>query len=232
MKWLKPLKFVASDESQKMDTSSSNHSVITRSQQLSDTRKSKYRRSFSQNDIQMVDLTINTEEEEDNGIPFKKPKISAPVRKDVMTTVDIKKLLVPKTSDELVIHSKKVQEVKGWFQECDRLKSVRPNPILLVTGPCGSGKLTCVKVIAEENGFDVHEYVAPLDYDRDLMSDKEREWDYGSKEGQVENLIKFMRDTTRYGTIFNKAKSKKLIVCKDIPNIFSEKPQLFQNVLQ
>lgn len=225
MKWLKPLKF-PSDENQKMETSETNRS-ITRSQQTSDSKKlsSKYKRSFSQNDISMVDLTAQDEDAEE--IPFKKPKMSGATRKD-----DIKKLLVPKSSVELVINSKKVQEVKGWFQECERLKNIRVNPILLVTGPCGSGKLTCVKVIAEESGYDVHEYVAPLDYDLNVMNAKERDWEYSTKEGQVENLIKFLRDTTRYGTIFNKAKNKKLIVCKDIPNIFSEEPQLFKKVLQ
>lgn len=232
MKWLKPLSFTT-EETQKVEKPSRS---ITRSQQTRDSKtlSSKYKRSFSQNDIGIVDLTFDSLEEEDkNEIPFKKPKLSTTTRKE--TGTDIKKFLTPKSSDELVIHQKKIQEVKGWFQESERLKSVRSNPILLVTGPCGSGKLTCVKVIAEESGYDVHEYVAPLDYDWNVMNLREGDWKesgISSKEGQAENLTKFLRDTTRYGTIFNKAKNKKLIVCKDIPNVFSEEPQLFQKVLQ
>ncbi|XP_063699032.1 cell cycle checkpoint protein RAD17 [Culicoides brevitarsis] len=213
MKWLKPLTFIANESN---DTQN-------RSQGASKSSFTTFRRSFSDSAANTIDLTFDDDE-----IPFKKAKL------DVISQKDIIQQITPKSSEDLVIHAKKLEEVKGWFNEVARLQNIRKNPILLVTGPCGSGKLSAVKIIAQENGFDVHEYVVPLDIEVPENENQEvgEIRKYGTKQGQMESLMKFLRQTSRFGTIFNKAKEKKLIVCKDIPNVFCDEPEMFQQVLE
>lgn len=102
--------------------------------------------------------------------------------------------------------------------------------MLLVTGPCGSGKLTTIKVLAGEYGFDIFEYAAPIE----IMSQDDENpenLEYMPKRLQVEHLIKFLRETSRFGSILMQAPKKKLLVVKDFPNVFMDSPKMFEDVL-
>lgn len=216
-KWIKPLNWPDKNDEKLQEKS------LTQPPRSHDQSRSKsgFKRSLSQNDqsAAFVDLTI----------PLKKTRLSSDYPSK--TKEDLLNWITPKKIADLAIHPKKITEVRGWFEECKRISSKKSNPMLLVTGPCGSGKLTTVKVIATEFGYDTFEYAIPLDYELNAYV-KEGRPEYTIKESQVENLIKFLRETTRFGTIFNDSNSKKLMIVKEFPNIFLDSPQLFEDVLK
>uniref|UniRef100_A0A336JWP7 CSON001344 protein n=1 Tax=Culicoides sonorensis TaxID=179676 RepID=A0A336JWP7_CULSO len=216
IKWIKSFAF---ESSIYQNTSSSQKNSTSKKQKIP-------RLSCSAPVVDLTKLDDLDDDEEENRSESTISKDAEKFQSDLM------KLIAPKSSKDLAIHVKKIQEVKGWLEECDRLKKVRPNSILLLTGPCGSGKLTCLKVLAEELDYEVHEYVEPTKGSYKNKFNKNEDWEEYSTERREENFIKFLRETSRFGTIFKMVKKKKLLVCKDIPNVFLEDPQIFHDVLK
>ncbi|KAL4422561.1 hypothetical protein ABPG75_008758 [Micractinium tetrahymenae] len=68
----------------------------------------------------------------------------------------------PASEAELVVHKKKVAEVRQWLEE-QRASLGRPGVprLLVVTGPPGCGKSTVLTTLARSLGFDVSEWRAP-----------------------------------------------------------------------
>ncbi|KAL4424733.1 hypothetical protein ABPG77_000076 [Micractinium sp. CCAP 211/92] len=71
-------------------------------------------------------------------------------------------LYAPASEAELVVHKKKVAEVREWLEE-QRSSLGRPGVprLLVVTGPPGCGKSTVLTTLAQGLGFDVSEWRAP-----------------------------------------------------------------------
>ena len=68
----------------------------------------------------------------------------------------------PRSSAELAVHKKKVEEVRHWLEKTDASLQLGlpPTPrMLVVTGPPGCGKSTTLRVLARELGFEVCEWV-------------------------------------------------------------------------
>jgi hypothetical protein len=70
----------------------------------------------------------------------------------------------PRTSKDLAVHKKKVDEVREWLQRADvsLQLGLPPTPRLLVlSGPSGAGKSALLRVLADELHFEVCEWVEP-----------------------------------------------------------------------
>eukprot|EP00908_Phaeocystis_cordata_P009483 Transcript_20263.p1 GENE.Transcript_20263~~Transcript_20263.p1 ORF type:complete len:641 (+),score=165.34 Transcript_20263:1-1923(+) len=70
----------------------------------------------------------------------------------------------PRTSADLAIHKKKVEEVRDWLKRADASLQLGlpPTPRMLVlSGPTGSGKSAMLRVLADELHFEVCEWLEP-----------------------------------------------------------------------
>lgn len=66
----------------------------------------------------------------------------------------------PKEPSELSVSKQKQNELADWL--CYRTSKGKPK-ILVLSGPSGCGKTIALKVLAKEIGFDVVEWITPLD---------------------------------------------------------------------
>lgn len=66
----------------------------------------------------------------------------------------------PKIQSELVISRQKQQEILNWLQN----KAHRRKPtVLVISGPSGCGKTVAIKLLANENGYEITEWINPID---------------------------------------------------------------------
>ncbi|XP_055538863.1 cell cycle checkpoint protein RAD17 isoform X2 [Wyeomyia smithii] len=144
--------------------------------------------------------------------------------------------LAPKTVSDLAIHQKKIEELQQWFQTYARLKETDPVAILLVSGPPGCGKSTAVKTIAAGLGYQVAEWTTPVDVELYFRDDFDFEGAPGEqltcRENQRQQFDKFLYKTSRYCSIFETEIERKLLLVKDLPNIFLRDPEAFRSSLE
>lgn len=142
----------------------------------------------------------------------------------------------PKTVGDLAVHPKKLEEVQLWFKTYDRLKDADPVTILLVSGPAGCGKTTTIKMVATELGYEIAEWTTPVDVD--LFYHDNYDFENGSKEeithreGQKDQFDEFLYKTSRYCSIFEGGSDQKLLLVKDIPNVFLRNPEVLRTSLE
>lgn len=136
----------------------------------------------------------------------------------------------PRTKADLAIHSKKVAEVEDWFQAIKNKRLKVAAPILLVTGPSGSGKSATIKIIAQECGYMISEWITPVDIEhtRHDRNDTEK---ITYSESQVDKFSQFLFQSSRYRSVFDTA-SKRLVLVEDFPNVFIKDPNIFEEVLE
>lgn len=67
----------------------------------------------------------------------------------------------PKNSSDLVTSKQKQKEIVNWLQT--RGSTGQPCAVV-VSGPSGCGKTTAIKVLAKEYGFDILEWITPVDH--------------------------------------------------------------------
>ncbi|KAJ1955250.1 RFC checkpoint protein Rad17, partial [Linderina pennispora] len=71
----------------------------------------------------------------------------------------------PQSVDDLGVHNGKIAQVRGWLEMAMQPAAAGPSAfarILVVEGPAGAGKSTCVRVLAKELGLGVVEWINPL----------------------------------------------------------------------
>ena len=76
----------------------------------------------------------------------------------------------PKSSLDLSVSRQKQQEISAWLES--KTQRGKPN-ILIISGPSGCGKTVALKVLAEEHGFNVTEWITPVDQLMDENSKNE-----------------------------------------------------------
>ncbi|XP_015109903.1 cell cycle checkpoint protein RAD17 isoform X2 [Diachasma alloeum] len=125
----------------------------------------------------------------------------------------------PKKASELSVSKQKQNEIIEWLSS----ETVTGKPrILLLSGASGCGKTVTLKVLAEENDFDVIEWISPMD------STYSNDFKYLN---QGDKFMEFLVRVTRYNSVFNRCK-KRLLLVKDIPNIYFMDTDGFHEVLR
>ncbi|XP_029659935.1 cell cycle checkpoint protein RAD17 [Formica exsecta] len=115
----------------------------------------------------------------------------------------------PQKLSELAISRQKQNEISNWFQ----YKASKRQPSMLVlSGPSGCGKTVAIKLLAKENGFDIIEWITPIDQ---IEDENKRVMRQGDK--FEDHVIR----ATRYRTVLGNC-SKQLLLVKDLPNVYQE----------
>ncbi|XP_053699063.1 cell cycle checkpoint protein RAD17-like [Sabethes cyaneus] len=144
--------------------------------------------------------------------------------------------LAPKTVADLAVHQKKIEELQQWLQTYERVKDTDPVAILLVSGPPGCGKSTAVRTIAADQGYRIAEWSVPVDvdlYSREEFDFEDVPYEHVTfREYQRLQFDKFLYKTSRYCSIFETESDKKLLLVKDLPNIFLRDPDAFRSSLE
>lgn len=91
--------------------------------------------------------------------------------------------------------------------------------MLLLTGPPGCGKTACVRVLAEELGYEVNEWLAPLD----------DEYTKENYQSQKDKFYEFLFKASRYQSLFNQ--KRRLLLVEDFPNILMDQKSVFHEIL-
>ncbi|KAJ2879522.1 RFC checkpoint protein Rad17, partial [Coemansia asiatica] len=146
----------------------------------------------------------------------------------------------PKEVSELAVHSAKIAQVRGWLEMAadaaisggkDGSRFFR---ILVVEGPAGTCKSTCVRVLARELSLDVVEWVNPLSGMASAAGQLEPE--DSSDASVVRQFADFLMRAERYSTLalsrqdseiigsYDSLQSQegsrgRIILVDDIPNI-------------
>lgn len=125
----------------------------------------------------------------------------------------------PQKFTELAVSRQKQNEISNWFQH----KASRRQPSMLVlSGPSGCGKTAAIKLLAKENGFDVIEWITPIDQ---IEDENKRVMRQGDK--FEDHLIR----ATRYRTVLSSC-SKQLLLVKDLPNVYYEDHKGFFTLIE
>ncbi|CAG9839662.1 unnamed protein product [Diabrotica balteata] len=145
-------------------------------------------------------------------------------RKNIPVTVkkcfNFHQQLAPQLISELAVHPKKIQEVEDWFNRfvLDKKKNFF-TPLLLLSGPTGSGKTSTISVICKKLNISITEWINPVDQD----------YEYKGM-NQVEKFLEFFSES-KYCSLFENTTSRISLV-KDFPNAVIQNPQLFFEVLE
>ncbi|XP_012270450.1 cell cycle checkpoint protein RAD17 [Orussus abietinus] len=125
----------------------------------------------------------------------------------------------PQKALDLAISRQKQNELKTWLQT----KSREYKPcILIISGPSGCGKTMGFKILAKENGYDIVEWVNPVDQ---LMAE-----DYRVMR-QADKFEDFLIRATRYNSVFGNS-TRRVLLIKDFPNVFTEDKESFYAILE
>lgn len=120
----------------------------------------------------------------------------------------------PQKLSELAVSRQKQNEISNWFQ----YKASKRQPSMLVlSGPSGCGKTVAIKLLAKENGFDIIEWITPIDQ---IEDENKRIMRQGDK--FEDHMIR----ATRYRTVLSNC-SKQLLLVKDLPNVYHEDHKSF-----
>uniref|UniRef100_A0A0C9PYN5 RAD17_0 protein n=1 Tax=Fopius arisanus TaxID=64838 RepID=A0A0C9PYN5_9HYME len=125
----------------------------------------------------------------------------------------------PTKAAELSVSKQKQNEIVEWLTSEATTGRSR---ILLLSGTSGSGKTIALKVLAEEYDFNVIEWISPIDsaYSNDIKY-----------LNQNDKFVEFLVRVTRYNSVFGRSR-KRLLLVKDIPNIYFMDTNGFHEVLR
>lgn len=135
----------------------------------------------------------------------------------------------PQSKDNLAIHAKKVAELDSWFQMIQSPKRTTLAPILLITGPSGSGKTATLNVLSNEYGYDISEWITPVDIEH--VRSNQNDENVTFSESQRDQFSHFLFQSSRYRSVFDTS-MKRLILVEDFPNTFIRDPSKFEEILQ
>lgn len=151
-------------------------------------------------------------------------------------TADIKsgnwlEKFAPETLDDLAVHSKKMEELLDWFQSYESQMSPCHAPILLLTGPSGSGKTAAIHYVARHMGYNIKEWITPIDIELPSNYRGNFNDDCEFAEKQAEVFSQFLFKSSRYASLFESF-DKQLVLVEDFPNIFLKDAAEFDRVLE
>lgn len=144
----------------------------------------------------------------------------------------------PRNVDDLAIHVKKIEELQRWLAGCKvETAKKRSAPILCISGPAGSGKTATLRLLARLAGFDVQEWLQPVDVEQ------QRGGNFGDDnhdapafaDSQTLLFEQFLHRASRYKSLFEDSSSlsgPRLVLVEDLPNVFLKDAEAFGAVLE
>ncbi|KAK9883295.1 hypothetical protein WA026_001476 [Henosepilachna vigintioctopunctata] len=135
---------------------------------------------------------------------------------------DFHSKLTPKVVSDLAVHSKKIEEVKLWLENVFSKQRDNHTAILLLSGPTGSGKTATLNVLCKDLDISISEWVNPVDQDYELLR--------GSN--QMNTFIEFITTESKYTSLFDVSKERKIVLVEDFPNLFLKKHDEFSIALE
>ncbi|XP_078686635.1 cell cycle checkpoint protein RAD17-like [Branchiostoma floridae x Branchiostoma belcheri] len=141
----------------------------------------------------------------------------------------------PTSVADLAVHPKKVAQVVEWLKSHVMLGRVKDTPILLLTGPPGAGKTATVKLLSEQEGVEVQEWVNPVTEVHQLSSD-DPTTSRGSRQPPQAAVFKdFLLRASQFTSLCLTGAPKsdrKLVLVEDFPNVFYREKTQFHDVLR
>ncbi|KAJ2449129.1 Cell cycle checkpoint protein rad17 [Coemansia sp. RSA 2336] len=115
----------------------------------------------------------------------------------------------PSEAVDLAIHKARIDEVRGWLLQAQ--SSLTRPQILVLEGPAGSGKSTCLRILARELKIDIVEWEnAPLAKLSMASID--------SSTSLIYELEAFLTQAARYGVV-SSGSCARLVLIDDLPNV-------------
>ncbi|XP_076654665.1 rad17 checkpoint clamp loader component [Halictus rubicundus] len=143
----------------------------------------------------------------------------APKKKCTSSLSTLLEACEPKKSAELVVSRQKRQEIADWLQY--KVHKGKPSALVL-SGSSGCGKTAAIRVLAKESGFNVTEWITPIDQ---AMDENNRVMRQGDR------FEEFLIRATRYSSVLSTYHSRLLLV-KDFPNVYIENKDSFSSLLE
>ncbi|KAK7873126.1 hypothetical protein R5R35_006353 [Gryllus longicercus] len=133
----------------------------------------------------------------------------------------------PKKRDDLVINRNRIKDLGDWIDHATTAASVS---LLLLCGPPGCGKTTCVRVLAEERNIELLDWTTPIDsYE---CSDNN---EYLKSVSVAHKFKSFLLGVGRYAPVVSNNSmsfmTKRLILVKDFPTCFLSSPDQFTEII-
>ncbi|KAH8383475.1 hypothetical protein KR009_008885, partial [Drosophila setifemur] len=169
--------------------------------------------------VDSVDLTALEDDEEANltGPP---PQVKDNWMED----------FAPAASDDLAVHPKKIGELRDWLRHCEAIRKKFPAQMCLLTGPTGAGKTATLLVLAKEFGYQVQEWINPVDCEVvSALGDQPSGSGYVGS--HLEAFKSFLLRASRYKSLLD-SQNKRLLLVEDFPNVLlSDKEANFEELL-
>lgn len=131
----------------------------------------------------------------------------------------------------MAVHAKKIEELQEWFQLYETQISRTHAPILLLTGPSGAGKTAAIHCLARHLGYNIREWVTPIDIELSSNYKENFNDDFEFAEKQSEVFSQFLCKSSRYASLFDTF-DKQLVLVEDFPNIFIKDSNEFEHILE
>ena len=93
--------------------------------------------------------------------------------------------------------------------------------MLLLTGPTGTGKTTTLRLLCEDMGIEVSEWVNPLPGDQELSGGP----------GQTVQFVEFLVES-KYPSLLSNGGGQRVTLVEDFPNSIVRNPSEFTAVLE
>lgn len=143
----------------------------------------------------------------------------------------------PHTVEELAIHAKKIEELQQWLRGCTASNASTTSsrhhvPMLCITGPAGAGKTATLRLCASAAGFDVQEWVQPVDVELSTVRRYADDTVPAFAESQTLLFEQFLFRASRYGSLFEATARRRLVLVEDFPNVFVKDATGFEEILQ
>jgi len=170
--------------------------------------------------VESVDLTA-IDDDQDADITGPPPE----VRENWMDS------FAPATSEDLAVHPKKIGELRDWLRHCEAVRKKFPAQMCLLTGPTGAGKTATLRCLAKEFGFQVQEWINPVDCEVvNALGDQPSGASYVGS--HLEAFKSFLLRASRYKSLLD-SQNKRLLLVEDFPNVLlSDKEANFEELLE